>query len=273
MKSHFADSTCFDGDDEIDGLGGFSDSGVDGGIGSGIHHVGDGVAEQVDSVVSDEDAGEQGGVIVSGFEAGSADDGDGDADEGGEGGEGIGAVVPRVGVNGGASDFEGEFEDASEENFFDENDAGEDGEGEGCGCVVRGDDFADTARGEEDGGDDEREGDGEGCEGFGFTVSVRMLFVGGFCGEGEAEPDCGGAEKIEAGFDSVGDERVAVAEDTAEYFCGCEEEVGDGTGDGGAGAFAHAFLDGHAQVGGHLPAEDFFTPCGGCDGVRDGGLG
>ena len=196
VESHFTDPAGFDGDDVLDGLGGLGDGVVDGGVRGGVHHAGDCVAEEIDSVVSDEDTGEEGGVIVCGFEAWSSDDCDGDADEGGEGGERVGAVVPCVGVDCGASDLEGEFEDAPEEDFFDEDDAGEDEQGEGGWCVVRGDDFADTACGEKDCGDNEGEGDGEGGEGFGFAVSVGVFVVGRLCGEGESESDHGGAEEI-----------------------------------------------------------------------------
>ena len=183
VEPHLSNSAGFDGDDVFDGLGGLCDGGVDGGVWCGVHHIGDGVTQEIDPVVRDEDAGEEGGVVVSGFEAGSSDEGDGDTDEGGEGGEGICAMVPCVGVDGGASDFEGEFEDAAEEDLFGEDDAGEDEEGErGWGVVWR-NDFADASGGEKEGGDDEGECDGEGGEGFGFTVSVRVFVVWRFCGE------------------------------------------------------------------------------------------
>ncbi len=191
MEAHLPDAARFDGDDLVDSGGGVTDGGVDCWIRRGVHDVGDRVSEQIDAIVDDEDTGEEGGVIIGGFESWAAEDGDGDPDECGEGGEGVGAMMPRVGMDGGASDLEGEFEDPSEEDLFDEDDADEDGEGEWRGGVVRGDDLADAACCEDEGGDDEGECNGEGGEGFGFPVSVRVFVIWRFRGEREAEPDHG----------------------------------------------------------------------------------
>ncbi len=55
-------------------------------------------------------------------------------------------------------------------------------------------------------------------ERFGFSVSVRMIFVGGFERYSQTAPHDERTDDIRARFDAVGDERTRTAENAARYF-------------------------------------------------------
>src|SRR6476659_6379488 len=94
VETAFADAAFFDAGDA-------GDSGSDGsqlifefGRRGDIEYFLGGDPEQPSTAGGDEEAGDEGGVVVGRFVAGTADEADGDADEGGERCEGVGPMMP-----------------------------------------------------------------------------------------------------------------------------------------------------------------------------------
>lgn len=54
-----------------------------------------------------------------------------------------------------------------------------------------------------DRGRDQRKAHDNGSYGFGFSVTIRMIFIGWFDGEAQAEVDHGRADDIGQGLDSI----------------------------------------------------------------------
>ena len=89
--------------------------------------------------------------------------------------------------------------------------------------------FTNTFNRQTERGGKNAKGNNDGCDRLRFSVAVRMRFVGRTCREFQASPNDQRAGDIEGGFDAVGDEDVCVANETAENFRGCENQVYDHT--------------------------------------------
>lgn len=174
FEAEFSDAEFFGVLDARDVSGGGVEAIEQGGVGRAVHEVVDGGTEDAEAVECDDEGGDERGPVVGGFPAFSFPDGDGDADEGGDGGDGIGAVVPGIGLDGGGAEGVSDIEDAAKEGFLDEDDGGEDDECEGSGCVVGGDDLTNGGGGDADGRAQEHESDDGGDEGFGLAVAVGV---------------------------------------------------------------------------------------------------
>lgn len=238
--AHFADVDFFDAGDAIDGAGDLFPSGEHGGGGFLVGEFGEGFAEEDGGVEEDDDGGAEGGPIVGGLVAFAADESDADAEEGETGGDGVAAVVPGVGFDGGAADLLVLAEDVARHAFLDEDDDGEDPEGVAFREEVGVADFAQGSPGDGGGGADHASGDEGGGEGFGFAVAVGVVAVSGAEGVGEAAEDDEGADNVSERFDGVGDEGEGVAEDAGDGLGNGEGDVDGCPGEGGADAEGEA---------------------------------
>ena len=188
-----------------------------------VHDFVDGRPQQFVAIERNDRAGDERGVVVSTLESRSAQQRDGDANEGGGGSDGIGAVMPGIRAEGGASEFFSGVRHLSVQPFLDEDNEEEDAEGERGGCVVRSANFPDALDGDADGGSDEGKGDGEAGHGFGLAMAIRMILIGRFGRNAKAAPDDQGTQNIGCGLNAVGDQCVGIAENACHDFCGGEE--------------------------------------------------
>lgn len=191
-----------------------------------VHQFAQGGAQQVPAVPGDDAGSDNGGDIVGGFITFAADQGDGDADGGAEGGDGIAAMMPGIGTHGGTIDGFGFLGNEAVEGFLDDDYEDQYREGEGFRSVAfTGKKFVGGIEGDAGSGEQQHGGDNGRGDGFGFTVTVGMVFIGRFLGNHHCAPDNDGAENIGEGFDGIGDQRVGMADDSGKQFPGSEQGI------------------------------------------------
>ncbi len=226
----FANATLLGAQDTGNRAGGEHD-GLFGLIGDlGIHDIPEGEAEHGVRAVEDDDAGEEGRPVVGDLVALATHEADGDTDEGGDRGDGVGAVVPGVCEKSIATDSAGLPRHELEENLLehDHNDQQEEcpGGGEMNLCAVGGgDELGNAVVGDEGTRDRQDESPDDGCKGFGFPVAVGVVGVGGFGGILEGPPDEQGAEEIEQGLDAVCDQGIGATDETTGDLPGRKDKV------------------------------------------------
>ena len=152
-----------------------------------VHNVGQRRAENAPGVVGDDGGRDQRRPVVRAFPALAHDQRNADAEEGGERGQRVAAVVPRLRFQRTARRFAAFALVVAEQPFLDGDHGDEDDEGKRRRVFVRGDDVSDAfvgddaRRGEEEGNGD------EGGERLGATVAVGVVRVRRLVGDAQAE--------------------------------------------------------------------------------------
>ena len=224
-----------DGADLFQGFGGHR----------GVHDFVEGFFENTDGVVSNECTGEEGGPGIGPGEGRPSVSGERNADEGGDGCDGIRALVQGIGFQRGAVEGKACGFEAAVLNLFDGDDEDEQRQGPDFRGRSRFQDGPERVQGEQGREGNERKSDKEAGERFGFAMTKGVVPVRGTRGDFQAAPDDERREEVEEGFKSVGNEGEGIAEDSAQYFTACKEQVGAECGECGPGT-------GSFGVGDHL---------------------
>ena len=168
----------------------------------------------MNGVEGNDDASDQGGPIVGGFEAGSAEERGCDSDSGSSGGDGVAAVMPGIDEDGGATDLATGTRFVSIHRFFYDNNEQKNDERKSGRGLVRSSDFFDGLPCDEKGRSDQHDRHRESGEWFCFSVAIGMILVRRFGSQDKSGPDNGGADHVAQRFDGVGNERVGVSGDS-----------------------------------------------------------
>lgn len=219
-----------------------------------VQDVAGGSAEHFESVPYDQPAGEQGRPVVRRGPCGSAEKCQRNAESGGEGSEGVGAVVEGIDFHGAAADFSALETQPAKEALLDEDGGDQDDQGEGGGdvfpggCRVLVEDFPQAVNAEGEAREQEKEGSCHGGQGFHFPVTVGVFVVRRAFGVFDGTPHHARTEDVEGGLDAIGQEGVGASENAAEDLGQGEKPIGADAGQNDppplAGAIAQGILEG-----------------------------
>lgn len=224
-EADFFHAELFDAEDAGDSGGGGAGGFEEGGIGGAIEIFMEGLPEEMDAIECDDGATGERGDVVRFFKTGTSDECDDDADEGGGGGDRIGAMVPGVSFQGSAGSLVAFLQGVAGERFLDDDDEGEHGKGEPGGRLVAVDDVLRALDGDDSAGGEKGGGGEEGAELLGAAFSEMVAFVGGLAGDAERDEDDHGGEQVVQGLDAIGDERVGISDDAGDDFHGSQKGV------------------------------------------------
>lgn len=201
----------------------------------GVHHLMEGFFEDADGIVSDERAGEEGGPGIGPGEGWTSVSGERNADEGGDGCDGIRALVQGVGFQRGAVDGKAYGFEPAVLNLFDGDDKHEQRQGPDFRGRSWFQDGPECVQGKQSREGNERKSDKEAGERFGFAMAKGVVPVRRTRGDFQAAPDDDRREEIEERFKSVGYEGERIAEDSAQDFTGGKQQVDAESGECGTG--------------------------------------
>lgn len=187
------------------------------GAAGGVQQLGDSVLQNVVGDLEDEEADDHAGHRVQHREA---QHGAGDADEGADGGQGVGAVVPGVGQEGAGVDELGVVAGVPVHGLLahdgDHRRHQGDGAGDGDGLVAAGEDglqahFADAQPRDHQDGAQQQGGDA-----LQALMAVRVGGVGRLFGDPDPDPGDEGGEYVGEGVDGVRDHGAGIAGNAGE---------------------------------------------------------
>ncbi len=229
-EAAFANTAFFGADDPGDGAGGPHDGLLGLVRDLRIHDVTEGEAQHGVGAIEDDHAGKEGSPVVGDLETFPPDKADGDADKGGDRGDGVRTVMPGVGQQGVAPDAAGLAGHNPEEQLLQTDDDYKQKEGPGGGevddgAVCGGDKLADAVMGNESAGHREDEGTHDGGKGLGLSVTVRVLRISGLGRILEGTPDQERAEEVEQGLDPVCDQGIGSTDQASGDLPGGEDEI------------------------------------------------
>ena len=98
-------------------------------------------------------------------------------------------MMPGVGLDGGALNVASDAIDITEQNFFYHDNDNENAKREWGRTVMRRANFPNTFNRQTERGGKNAKCNNDGCDRFGFSVAVRMRFVGRTCRELQAAPN------------------------------------------------------------------------------------
>ena len=170
--------------------------------------------EKPPSVRRNDGTGKESSPVVRALPFFTADERERDPNESRDRSQGIGAVMPRVGLDSGALDIFPEADHRAIKEFLHRDHDHEHDEGEWRRPVVRRENFPHALNRERDGSEQHAHGHEAGRERLRFSVTVRMRPVRRARREFQAAPDHNRARNIERGLDSIRDQDIGITEQT-----------------------------------------------------------
>ena len=178
----------------------------------GVENLVQGREEKPPSVRRNDGAGKKSSPVVRALPFFTADERKRDPNERRYRSQGIGAVMPCVGLDRSALDIFPEADHGAIKEFLHRDYDNQDDEGERRRPVVGRENFPHALNGERDGSEQHAHGHEAGRERLRFSVTVGMRPVRRARREFQASPDDDRAGNIERGLDSVRDQHIGITE-------------------------------------------------------------
>ena len=173
---------------------------------------------QLHATDEDHGAGDQRRPVIGRLPARPADEPDRDADEGGDARQGVGAVMPGVGLERGAPRLRADPSGPPCQNLLDDDDDDEDQERRPMGEVVRCADLTDALHGNQHCREDDRHRGHDPRQRLRLAIAIRMPLVGRGDGHPQPPPDDQRRDDVAGRLHPVGDQGIGIAEHPGEDF-------------------------------------------------------
>ena len=180
---------------------------------------------KTDAISGNNGAGKQRSPVVRALPPFAADQRDRNSDKRGDRRQRIGAMMPGIRLNRGAFDIAADSVDVAKQNLFYEDNDDQNRERERRWTVMRRKNFTHTLDRQASRGHEDTAGDDDGCDRFGFAVTVGMSRVRRTRGKLQPAPNDKRTGNIERRFNTIGDQDVSIAEKTAQNFCRRKNQV------------------------------------------------
>ena len=199
--------------------------------------------EQPGPVECDHPSGEQGSPIVRRLVAFAPQQRDADPDEGGDGSQGIGPMVPGIRLDRGAADRFPRFEQLAKHEFLGDHDDHEHHEGEGFWQVVGMENLPaaldrDRDRSPEQSGRHRQSG-----QGFRFAITIRVALVRRLTGDLQTPQDHHGTDDIKHRLNPIRDQGIRVSQKAGDDFDDPQNRAGHNAVQGRPNALVHGIFE------------------------------
>ena len=191
-----------------------------------VHDFAESRPENMVGIVHDKTTGHQRRPIVGAFPTPAANQGNADAHKRGGRGDGVGAVVPGVGLHGAAVHLVAHAQHPAVERFLDGNDDGQHGQRKLSRQRVRGLDAHQALVSNVDRGRHQGARHQQGRQGLGLAVAVGVIVVGLAGGGAQPQPHDAGTHDVGGRLNGVGNQGVGIAQHAGRALAQHQGHVG-----------------------------------------------